>query len=77
MRERPGDRRSTGWSTEFGFELPAPAPELAVQVIALLLGAAFQYRLEPAAVTEEIVVDGLRRLLGLRSRLNHLQGATS
>ena len=51
------------WSKDLHFELPAPASELAVQLIALLLGAAFQYRLEPAAVTREIVVDGLRRLL--------------
>ena len=61
----------TGWSAEFGFELPAPAPELAVQIIALLLGAAFQYRLEPAAVNERVVVSGLLRMLGLS------QGVTS
>lgn len=53
------------WSTDLGFDLPAPAPQLAVQLIALLLGAAFQYRLEPATVTPAIVLDGLRRLLGL------------
>ena len=53
------------WSTELGFELPAPASELAVQLIALLLGAAFQYRLEPPTVTQAVVVDGLRRLIGL------------
>jgi AcrR family transcriptional regulator len=53
------------WSTDLGFELPAPAPHLAAQFIALLVGAAFQHRLEPATVTQEVVVDGLRRLLGL------------
>jgi AcrR family transcriptional regulator len=53
------------WSEEFDFALPAPAPEVSVQLIGLLLGAAFQYRLEPATVTEEIVRDGLRRLLGV------------
>jgi len=53
------------WSAELGFPLPAPASELSVQVIALLLGAAFQYRLEPATVPQEVVLDGLRRLLGL------------
>ena len=31
------------WSVEFGFELPGPSGEVAAQVIALLLGAAFQY----------------------------------
>jgi AcrR family transcriptional regulator len=55
------------WSTELGFDLPAPADELAAQVIALLLGAAFQHRLEPAAVPESVVVSGLTRLLGLES----------
>jgi AcrR family transcriptional regulator len=55
----------TQWARDFDFTLPAPAPQLAVQLIALLLGAAFQYRLEPATVTEGIVLDGLRRLLGL------------
>src|SRR3954449_3077912 len=29
------------WSTEFGFELPAPAEELAAQLIGLLVGLAF------------------------------------
>jgi AcrR family transcriptional regulator len=53
------------WSDDFAFELPSPAAELAVQLIALLLGAAFQYRLEPATVTQSIVLDALRRLLGL------------
>jgi AcrR family transcriptional regulator len=53
------------WSADLGFELPAPASQLAVQLISLLLGAAFQHRLDPAIVTEEIVLDALRRLLGL------------
>lgn len=53
------------WSDEFGFALPAPADELATQAISLLLGAAFQYRLEPAVVPRDTVVAGLRRLLGL------------
>ena len=55
----------TDWSAEFGFDLPAPPSELAVALIALLLGAAFQYRLEPAAVPQDIVVTGMRRLLGI------------
>ena len=52
------------WSAEFGFDLPAQPDELAIQVIALLLGAVFQHRLEPAVATQEVVVDGLRRLVG-------------
>ena len=52
------------WSDQYGFDLPAPPDELAFQVIALLLGAMFQHRLEPAVATEAVVVDGLRRLLG-------------
>jgi AcrR family transcriptional regulator len=55
----------TRWSLEFGFELPAPADHLATQVIGLLLGLAFQHRLEPAVVPQDSVVDGLRRLLCL------------
>ena len=53
------------WSREFGFDLPAPSTELAAQVIALLLGAAFQYRLDPSAFPQPVVVSGLRRVLGL------------
>ena len=53
------------WSTELGFALPAPAEVLAGQVIALLLGAAFQFRLDPASMPSSVVVDGIRRLLAL------------
>jgi AcrR family transcriptional regulator len=53
------------WAQEFGFELPAPPAELAGQVIGLLLGAAFQYRLDPTAFPPGSVVEGLHRLLGL------------
>lgn len=62
------DGLSTGlheWSAEFGFPLPEPAPALAAQVIGLLLGAAFQHRLDPVAVPRPVVVSGLARLLGL------------
>ncbi|MCB0970733.1 MAG: TetR/AcrR family transcriptional regulator [Acidimicrobiales bacterium] len=57
------------WAATFDFALPAPAPALATQVIALLLGAAFQYRLDPAAVPQDVVVSGLRRLLDLEPSL--------
>jgi len=53
------------WSDEFDFELPAPAQELAAQLIALLIGLAFQHRIDPAVVPRSAVVGGLRRLLDL------------
>jgi len=62
------------WSEEFSFDLPAPSEELAAQVIALLLGAAFQFRLEPAAFPQPVVVAGLRQLLGLPAPV--ISGAT-
>ena len=55
------------WSEEFSFELPASPDELATQLISLLLGAAFQFRLDAAAVPQATVAAGLRRLLGLAS----------
>jgi AcrR family transcriptional regulator len=51
------------WADEYGLSLPAPAPAVAVQLIALLIGAAFQHRLDPAVVPDEVVVDGIRHLL--------------
>lgn len=53
------------WSAEFAFALPAPVEEVAAQVIALLLGAAFQCRLDPTAITTPVVRDGIGRLLAL------------
>lgn len=55
----------TDWSAEFGFPLPAPAPELAAQLIALLVGLAFQFRIDPAVISQGLVVAGIRRLLDL------------
>ncbi|WP_426573032.1 TetR/AcrR family transcriptional regulator [Aquihabitans sp. McL0605] len=55
------------WSEEFGFELPGPALDIAAQVLGLLVGAAFQYRIDPTAFPQPVVVAGLRRLLGLPS----------
>jgi AcrR family transcriptional regulator len=65
------------WSDEFGFALTAPADELATQVIALLLGAAFQYRLEPTAVPQDLVLAGLRRLLAVDPAANPVQPLTT
>ena len=53
------------WSSEYAFDLPAPAPEVAAQLISLLLGAAFQHRLDPGAVGRRLAVAGMCRLLGL------------
>lgn len=53
------------WSTEFDFELPAPPTEVATQMIALLIGLAFQYRMDPPSVANHTVAAGLRRLLDL------------
>lgn len=53
------------WSEEFDFTLPAPAPELAAQIIALLVGSAFQYRLDRSSVTNDGVRSSIGRLLGL------------
>ena len=53
------------WAAEFGFDLPAPSRDVAAQVIALLVGAAFQFRLDPTAFPQPVVVAGLRQLLGL------------
>ena len=64
MRDGLGEALAA-WSEEFGFDLVAPPAELAAQLIALLLGAAFQHRLEPAAISPELVISGLHRLLGL------------
>ena len=65
------------WSAEFAFDLPIAAPDLAVQLIALLLGAAFQHRLEPAAVSTDVVVGGLHRLLELSPIPAATPGVTS
>lgn len=55
----------SAWSEEFSFTLPAPVDEVATQVIALLLGAAFQFRLDPTSIATPAVRDGIARLLGL------------
>lgn len=57
------------WSDEFDFALPGPSATVSAQVIALLLGAAFQYRLDAAAISPASVVDALRRLIGIPEAL--------
>jgi AcrR family transcriptional regulator len=58
------------WSSDYAFELPVRSNDLAAQLIGLLLGAAFQHRLDPTAVTRQTVVEGLERLLGLSATEN-------
>lgn len=53
------------WSEEFGFPLPAPSNELAAQMIALLVGAAFQHRLDASSFSRSSVIRGVGRLLDL------------
>ena len=53
------------WADQFGFELPAPPDEVAAQVLGLIMGAAFQYRLDQTAASASTVTDGIRRLIGL------------
>lgn len=53
------------WSADYGFRLPASADEVAAQVIALLIGAAFQHRLDPATVPPAAVTRGVKALLGV------------
>lgn len=59
------------WAGEFGFELPGDSNDVATQVVALLLGAAFQYRLDRAAAPERTIVAGLRQLLGMHAPPAH------
>jgi AcrR family transcriptional regulator len=56
------------WAGEFRFELPGPSLEVAGQVMALVVGAAFQGRLDPCVMPERVVVTGLRQLLGFGDR---------
>jgi AcrR family transcriptional regulator len=68
------------WGDEFDFTLPADAIEVAGQVVALVVGAAFQSRLDPTSMPEAVVVSGLRRLLGATDRADgrpHDRPATS
>lgn len=53
------------WARAYGFTLPAPADDVAVQVIGLLIGAAMQHRLDPAVVGQDALVQGLRRVIGV------------
>lgn len=64
------------WSAEFGFALPAPSTELAAQMIALILGAAFQHRLDASSFSRGAVIRGIGRLLDLPDAMAHSRSAT-
>ena len=53
------------WADEAGHPLPTSSDELASAVLALLIGAAVQDRLDPPAVPPLAVVNAARRLVGL------------
>ncbi|MGH4035642.1 TetR/AcrR family transcriptional regulator [Actinomycetota bacterium Odt1-20B] len=53
------------WAEATGTTLPHPPEETGALVLGVLLGCALQHRLEPTAVPEELVVNGLSGLLGL------------
>ncbi|MEZ5309881.1 MAG: TetR/AcrR family transcriptional regulator [Microthrixaceae bacterium] len=57
------------WAGEFGFTLPGSPDEVAAQMIALLIGAAFQYRIDPTSFTKASVVRSLGRLLDLPDQM--------
>lgn len=59
------------WSAEFGFPLPAPSAEVAAQMIGLLLGAAFQHRLDSSSFSRESIIRGIGRLLALPDSMAH------
>ncbi|MDG4860245.1 TetR/AcrR family transcriptional regulator [Streptomyces sp. T-3] len=53
------------WAAATGTVLPHPPEETGALVLGVLLGCALQHRLEPSAIPEELVVNGLSGLLGL------------
>ncbi|MFC7309797.1 TetR/AcrR family transcriptional regulator [Streptomyces monticola] len=55
------------WAEVTGTRLPRTPYETGGLVLGVLLGCALQHRLDPGAVPEQLVVDGLSSLLGLRT----------
>lgn len=53
------------WSTEFDFDLPDEAEVLAAQIISMLVGAAFQHRLDRTSLSTDGVRRGIGRILGI------------
>jgi hypothetical protein len=50
------------WAADHDDELPLPADELAVIVMALLMGLEMQQRVDPDAVPDDVAIAGLRQL---------------
>jgi len=55
----------TRFAAAEGRTLTRPVAHESVLALGLLLGLAMQHRIDPASVPTELVIDGLRRLLGL------------
>jgi AcrR family transcriptional regulator len=65
----------TTW-TPLGEPPVRPARESAVLVLALLLGLEMQRRIDPDAVPDDLAVDGITRLVGLRAATTERQTAS-
>ena len=56
----------TAWAEQEGEELPVTGDRLAVLMLALLLGLEMQRRVDPAAVSDDLAIQGLELLFGRR-----------
>jgi AcrR family transcriptional regulator len=72
LAKRYGDARTamgvsyTTWAEQEGEELPVTGDQLAVLMLALLLGLEMQRRVDPKAVSDDLAVQGLELLFGRR-----------
>ncbi|HTO00694.1 MAG TPA: TetR/AcrR family transcriptional regulator, partial [Microthrixaceae bacterium] len=64
------------WSKDFGLDLPASPEEISGQLIALLIGSAFQFRLDPSSFSKQSVVRSLQRLMGVADTDPTIQDST-
>ena len=58
----------TAWAEQEGERLPVTGNELAVLMLALLLGLEMQRRIDPAAVPDDLASRGLELLFGIEPR---------
>ena len=70
LATRYGDARRamgetyTAWAEQEGEELPVGGEQLAVLMLALLLGLEMQRRVDPAVVSDDLAIHGLELLFG-------------